>query len=383
MKISCSQESLARGLAVVRSAVSYQSHLPILTHILLDARGNDGRVRLAATNLDMGINYWIPAQVEDAGAVAVPARLICDFVNTLAPGQIEMALDAQTQVLRIDCGRMKASVKGIDATEFPEMALKGEPKAQISLEAKPLREMLDRVTFAAATDGSRPVLTGVLAKFDAIRLTLAAVDGFRLSMQHTGIGESVEPFSLIIPAKALEQVSRMCAGHEEPVKLLLASDKNQVRFVLTASEVVSQLIDGAYPDVWHIIPQTHTSRAVVNTTDLLTATKMVSAFVDKSGRANGIRLKADPANSRVIVMGAHAERGDGVGDVDAAIDGDGFEVSLQAPFLLSLLERVTAPQVAIDYQHNASHPAPVIVRIVGDGDFVHVMMPMVDAVPAS
>ncbi len=383
MKFSCSQENLARGLAAVKPAVSNKSHLPILTHILLDARGNDGRARLAATNLDMGITCWIPAQVEDAGAVAVPARLICDFVNTLAPGQIEMTLNAQTQVLRLNCGRMNANIKGIDATEFPEMALKGEPKAQISLEAKPLREMLDRVTFAAATDGSRPVLTGVLAKFDASRLTLAAVDGFRLSMQHTSIGESVEPFSLIIPAKALEEVGRLCAGHEEPVKLLVASDKNQVRFVLTASEVISQLIDGAYPDVWHIIPQAHSSRAVVNAAELLTATRMAGAFVDKSGRANGIRLEADPANSRVIVMGAHAERGDGLGDVDAAIDGDGFRVSLQAPFLLSLLERVTAPQVAIEYQQNEGHPAPVVVRIVGDGDFVHVMMPMADAVPAT
>ncbi len=383
MQISCSQENLARGLAAVKPAVSNQSHLPILTHILLDARGNDGRLRLAATNLDMGITRWIPAQVVEAGAVAVPARLICDFVNTLAPGQIEMMLNAQTQVLRVTCGRINANIKGIDALEFPDTTQTGEPKAQISLEAIALREMLDRVTFAAATDGSRPVLAGVLAKFDANRLTLAAVDGFRLSMQHASIGESVEPFSLIIPAKALEEVSRMCAGREEPVKLFVASDKNQVRFVLTASEVISQLIDGAYPDVWHIIPQTHTSRAVVNTTDLLTATKMASAFVDKSGRANGVRLEADAANSRVIVMGAHAERGDGVGDVDASIDGDGFEVSLQAPFLLSLLERVTAPQVAIEYLQSAGQPGPVVVRIVGDGDFVHAMMPMVDAVPAS
>src|SRR5574341_1656626 len=242
MKFSCSQENLARGLAAVKPAVSNKSHLPILTHILLDARGNDGRARLAATNLDMGITCWIPAQVEDAGAVAVPARLICDFVNTLAPGQIEMMLNAQSQALRIDCGRMKASVKGIDANEFPDMTQMGEPKAQISLDAKAFSEMLDWVTFAAATDGSRPVLTGVLAKFDANHLTLAAVDGFRLSLQHTTIGETVEPFSLIIPAKALEEVSRLCAGHEESVKLLVAPNKNQVRFVLTASEVISQLI---------------------------------------------------------------------------------------------------------------------------------------------
>jgi DNA polymerase-3 subunit beta len=275
---------------------------------------------------------------------------------------------------------MAANIKGIDAKEFPELSSSAEPKAQVSLEAKALGEMLDRVVFAAATDESRPVLAGVLAKFDADRLTLAGADGFRLSVQHKGVGDAarVEPFSLIIPVKALQEVSRLCAGQVEPVKVIVASDKNQVRFVLSMSEVISQLIDGAYPDVSRIIPQTHTSRAVVNVSELWSATKMVSAFVDRNGKANGIRLEADAANSRVVVMGAHAERGDGVSDVDAAIEGDAFKVSLQAPYLLSLLERVTAPQLAIEYLGNGGQPMPVVIRPVGDTDFVHVMMPLVE-----
>jgi DNA polymerase-3 subunit beta len=162
--------------------------------------------------------------------------------------------------------------------------------------------------------------------------------------------------------------------------VIVASERNQVRFVLSTSEVITQLIDGAYPDVSRIIPQTHTSRAVVNASELLVATKMVSAFVDNAKRAksNGIRLEADAANSRVIIMGAHAERGDGVGDIDAAIEGEPFMVSLQAPYLLSLLERVTAPQLAIEYLGNGGQPMPVVIRPVGDTDFVHVMMPLVE-----
>jgi len=380
MKIICSQENLARGLGAVKPAISGKSLLPILTHILIDARVGDGRMRFAATNLDVGINGWIAAQVEEPGAIAVPARLICDFVNVLPEGQVEMTLNVQTQTLRVISGRMAANIKGIDAKEFPEQSSSAEPKAQVSLEAKALGEMLDRVVFAAATDESRPVLAGVLAKFDANRLALAGADGFRLSVQHKGVSDAprVEPFSLIILVKALQEVSRLCAGQVEPVKVIVASDKNQVRFVLSMSEVISQLIDGAYPDVSRIIPQTHTSRAVVNVSELLRATKMVSAFVDKNGKANGIRLEADAANSRVIVMGAHAERGDGVSDVDAAIDGDAFKVSLQAPYLLSLLERVTAPQLAIEYLGNGGQPMPVVIRPVGDTDFVHVMMPLVE-----
>ena len=380
MHLTCSQENLMRGLSVVKTAVANRATLPILTHILIDARADCGRVRFAATNLDVGINAWLSAQVLEPGAIAVPARLITDFVGTLGEDQVELTLNTQTQTLRVISGRMVANIKGIDAKEFPELGAAGEPKATIALDAKPLGEMLDRVVFAAATDEARPVLAGVLAKFDANRLTLAAADGFRLSVQHTGIGNDsrVEPFGLVIPVKALQEVSRLCNGQLEPVKLIVAADRNQVRFVLSMSEVITQLIDGAFPDVSRIIPQSHTSRAVVNASELLTATKMVSAFVDKNGKANGIRLEADGANSRVIVMGAHAERGDGVGDIDAAIEGDAFKVSLQAPYLLSMLERVTAPQIAIEFLQNGGQQMPVVMRPVGDTEFVHVMMPLVD-----
>jgi len=380
MHLICSQGHLARGLAMVKPAVATRATLPVLSHILLDARGGDGRVRLAATNLDLGINAWIPAHAETPGAVAVPARLIADFVNALGEGEIELTLNAPTQTLRVVSGRMVAHIKGIEADEFPVLTASDEAKATFALEAKLLRDMLERVTFAAATEDSRPVLTGVLAKFVANKLMLAAADGFRLSVQHTGLGHdsSPEPFSLVIPVNALREVSRLCNGQLEPVRVVVASEKNQVRFVLSTSEVVTQLIDGVYPDVARIIPQTHTSRAVINVGELLSATKMVGAFVDRNGKANGIRLEADSVNSRVIVMGAHAERGDGVGDIDASIEGEAFTVSLQLPYLLAILERITTPQLAIEFIQNGGQPMPVVFRPVGDTDFVHVIMPLVN-----
>lgn len=382
MHLICSQENLVRGLGIVKSAVSSKLSLPILSHILIDARA--GRLRLAATNLELSIHTWIAAQIEEPGAVAVPARLICDFVNTLPDAQVTLTLNPATQTLRVVSGRMVAHIKGLDANEFPDSssAVTGEPKATLTLDPQLLRAMLERVMFAAAIEESRPVLTGVLAKFEPHQLTLAAADGFRLSVQQTGLGDVAhpEPFSLVIPVKPLQEVSRLCHGQREPVQVIVAAERNQVRFVLSTSEVITQLIDGAYPDVSRIIPQTHTSRAVVNVGELLNATKMVGAFVDnvKRGSANGVRLEADVANRRVIVMGAHAERGEGVGDIDAAIEGEAFQVSLQVPYLLALLERIAAPQLAIEFVQNGGQPMPVVMRPVGDADFVHVIMPLVD-----
>jgi DNA polymerase III subunit beta len=381
MQISCLQEQLAKGLAITSRAVSGESPLPILTHVLLDARDagtGDGRIRLAATNLEVGISCWIAAQIEAQGAVAVPARLMTDFVNTLPTERVGMFLNDRTQTLGLRCGFQNANVKGIDAQEFPGMGANWQPAFKATLQAKGLRELLDRAAFSAATEDSRPILTGVLAQFNDKRLTLASADGFRLSIQQACLVEAVAPFQAVIPARALQEVMRACGEQAEPVEISVNENKAQVKISLTSVEVTAQLIDGVFPDVNRIVPQEHTSRAVVTTSALRTAAKMVCAFVEKNGNHNGIRLDADPDHGRLIVLGANAERGDGVGEVDAAIEGEAFHASLQAPYVLQMLERVTSPQLAIHFLKSEPNPAPVVIRAVGDDDFVHVMMPLVE-----
>ncbi len=381
MQISCLQEQLAKRLAVTSRAVSSKSPLPILTHVLVDARDTgvgDGRIRLAATNLEVGISYWIAAQIEAPGAIAVPARLMTDFVNTLPTERVGLLSNDRTQTLGLKCGFQNANVKGIDAQEFPGMGASWQPAFRATLQAKGLRELLDRASFAAATEDSRPILTGVLAQFNEKRLTLASADGFRLSVQHASLVDAVESFQVVIQARALQEVMRACGEQAEPVEICINANKTQVKITLTNIEVTAQLIDGVFPDVHRIIPQEHTSRAVVTTSELKTAAKMVCAFVEKSGNHNGIRLDADSAHGRLIVLGAHAERGDGVGEVDAAIEGEAFHVSLQAPYVLQMLERITSPQLAIHFLKSEPNPAPVVLRAVGDDDFFHVMMPLVE-----
>ncbi len=381
MRISVLQDHLAKGLAVASRAVSSKSPLPILTHVLLDARaanGGESKVRLAATNLEVGISCWVAAQIEAPGAIAVPARLMADFVDALPTERVGLALNAKTQTLGLTCGYQHANVKGIDAQEFPAMNAPWQPAFQAALPAKGLRELFDRVAFAAATEDSRPILTGVLAQFKDKRLTLVAADGFRLSVQQAELVDAVEPFQAVIPARALQEVMRVCGEQVQPVEIGVNENKTQIRIALTGIEVTAQLIDGAFPDFNRIIPQNPTSRAIVTTSELATAARLVGAFVEQSGRHNGIRLEADAAHRRLIVLGANAERGDGVGEVDAAIAGEGFQVTLQAPYLRQVLERVTAPQLAIEFLKSNPHPAPLVVKAVGDDDFLHVMMPLVE-----
>jgi DNA polymerase-3 subunit beta len=189
MKVSCLQENLAKGLSIVGRAVASRSTLPVLANVLIATHGD--KLKLSANNFELGINCWVGAKVEHEGAITVPARLLAEFVNSLPPERIDMRLDEETQTLNLICDRIESNIKGIDAQEFPAVASATEDDIAIKLEPESLRTMIKQVVFAAATDESRPVFTGVLLKFDDDILTMAAADGFRLSVKAAKLSQNV------------------------------------------------------------------------------------------------------------------------------------------------------------------------------------------------
>jgi DNA polymerase-3 subunit beta len=298
-----------------------------------------------------------------------------DFVNSLPPEQIIMELNVKTQTLHLKCARYDANIKGIDAQEFPIIPSIGEGK-RISVEPDTLREMIEQVTFAAATDESRPVLTGVSAKFEKDKVTFAAADGFRLSVRNATLGNPVDqPVNVIIASKALQEVARVSGDQEDPIEISVTENRSQVLFKLTNIEIVSQLIDGTFPDVTRIIPESHATRTVVNTSELQNAVKASSVFARES--MNNVRLQIAPANEmgggKITITATSAESGDNVGDVDATIDGAPVEIAFNARYLADVLNAVRAPQIAIETSSPAS---PGVFKAVGRDDFTHVIMPM-------
>jgi DNA polymerase-3 subunit beta len=376
VKVSCLQENLAKGLAIVGRAVATRSTLPILGNILLES--DEGRLRLAATNLEIGVNCWIGARVEEEGSITVPARLLTEFVNSLPSGQIDMELSERTQTLNLKCARFEANIKGIDATEFPAV-----PTAEtiggrngLFLPADIFRQMIDRVVFAAATDESRPILTGVLAQFHQGGLTLAAADGFRLSVSTADVGVDLDQaVSVIIPARALSELSRISVDQDEPIELVITPSRNQILFHLKNTDLVSQLIEGSFPDYKQIIPKTHSTRTLVRTDDLLKAVRV--AFLFARDAANIIRLNVVPGSElspgQIIVTGTSAELGDDVSEVDASIQGDAVEIAFNARYLIDALSVVGTPEVAVE---TTTPSSPGVVRPVGSDSYLCVIMPM-------
>jgi DNA polymerase-3 subunit beta len=374
MKVSCLQENLAEGLSIVGRAVSPRSTLPVLGNVLVATDG--GRLKLSATDLEVGINCWIGAKVEEEGATTVPARTFVDLVNALPPGQVDLELIVRTQTLNLRAARSEANIKGIDAQEFPIVAMPNEDARGIPIEPDVLRTAIEQVAFAAATDESRPILTGVLAQFENETLTLAAADGFRLSVRTVTLPDAVsEPFSIIIPAQALTELRRVSAEEEEDVTIHVTPERNQVIFELTDVVLVSQLIDGNFPDYHQIIPRECNTHTVLDTAPFLKACKMAQIFARDA--ANISRVQVEPGSElepgRVRVSATSAETGEDVSEIDASVEGEGVEIAFNVNYLIDVLSVTDAAQVALDTTTSSS---PGVIRPVGEDGFTHVIMPM-------
>jgi DNA polymerase-3 subunit beta len=361
------QENLARGLSVVSRAVSNRS-LPVLTNVLL--KTEDGGLKLTATNLEIGITYWVPGKIEVDGATSVPARLLTDLVNSL-PGSEPINLElAEGETLHIRAGRFESNIKGIPAEDFPTVQTAGErPITRVA--QKVLRQALDETAFAAASDEARPILTGVLAKFEGDQLTLAAADNYRIAVKTITVLDPVEETSVVIPARALHELARVLADTDEPVSIVLAHSRNQLLFHIEGVDLVTRLIDGQYPNYQSVLPASHATRAVIDREELLRAVRPAALIAHES--ANIVKLGVGLDGDGAITVSANAEVGDHVGRVEAAIEGDGTTIAFNARFLADVLEKVDAEQFALELNGPLS---PGVFKPIGDDRYVHVVMPL-------
>ena len=293
MKLSVMQENLARGLSVVSRAVSSRSTLPVLANVLL--KTEDGGLKLTATNLEIGITYWVPGKIDEDGSTTVPAKLLTDLVNSLPAGdKVELEVTAG-ESLHVKAGRFQTHIKGIDADEFPAIQAAGErPTTRIAQNV--LRQALAETAFAAASDEARPILTGVLARFEGDQLTLAAADNYRIAVKTLPILDPVGETSIVIPARALNELARVLADVDDPVDVILAGGRNQVVFHLDGIDLVSRLIDGQFPNYQQVMPQAHATRAVLDREELLRAVRPAALIAHES--ANIVKLQIGGDGSR-------------------------------------------------------------------------------------
>ncbi len=373
MKLSCLQENLDHGLNVVGRAVAVRTTLPITNNVLLAT--DQSRLKLSATNLEMAISCWIGAKVEEEGSITVPARLLAEFISSLPSEKVDVNLSPQTKTLGLKCARFEARISGVDAKDFPPIP-KVEEGIATKVEVEELKQAIAHVAFAAATEESRPVLTGVDAEFDGDTLTLAAADGFRLAVYKLPLAQAVtQKTEVIIPARTLAELNRLMADQEEAVEITVNPEKGQALFALKNIELVSQLIQGSFPNYSQLIPKKYNTKAVISVADFLRATKTASIFArDGSGI---VRLVVAPGGEmtpgKVTVSARSEEIGDDVGEIDAMVEGEEAKIAFNGKYLNDVLGVLHEAQVALETTNPSS---PGVLRPVGVDNYIHVVMPM-------
>ena len=373
MKLSCLQDNLNQGLNIVGKAVATRTTLPITNNVLLAT--DQSRLKLVATNLEMAISCWIGAKVEEEGAITVPAKLLSEFINSLPNDKVDISLSPKTKTLGLKCARFEARISGVDAKDFPPIP-KIDEGITTQVEVEALRQGITQVVFAAATEESRPVLTGIDAVFDGDLLTLAAADGFRLAVYKLPIVTPVsQRTEVIIPARTLAELNRLMAEQEEAVKITVNPNKSQIVFYLKNIELVSQLVQGTFPQYSQLIPQSYTTRVVVNVAEFMRAARTASIFArDGSGI---VRLVIAPGveltPGKMTVSARSEEVGDDVGEIDASVEGEESKIAFNGKYLTDVLSVLGEAQVSLESTNPSS---PGVIRPVGVDNYIHVVMPM-------
>jgi len=373
MKLSCLQENLNRGLGVVGRAVATRTTLPITNNVLLAT--DESRLKLVATNLEMAISCWIGAKVEEEGAITVPARLLNEFVSSLPADKIDISIAPGTKTLGLQCARFEARISGVDAKEFPPIPRVDEGIVT-KVEVEALRQAITQVVFAAATEESRPVLTGIDARFDGDLLTLAAADGFRLAVYKLKLAEPVsQEAEVIIPARSLAELSRLMGDQDETVDITINPNKSQALFRLKNMELVSQLVQGTFPQYEQLIPQSYSSKAIVDVAEFLRASKTASIFArDGSGIVRLVVTSGgELAPGKLTISARSEEIGDDVGEIDAVVDGEESKIAFNGKYLADVLGVIREQQVSLE---TTAPSSPGVIRPVGVDNYVHVVMPM-------
>lgn len=376
MNVSCLQENLQRALAQVSRAVATKTALPVLSNVLLSTE--DGRLRIAATNLEIGITTWIEAGVEMEGQITVDARLLAEFVNTLPNDTVNLTVDQDRLSLQVQSGRDKAAINGLHPDDFPVIPrVDGDAYVAI-VSPQTLREMITQVEFAAASDESRPVLAGVLVRFDDQTLTLAAADGFRLAVRSGPLDQPVpERLDVIVPARALRELSRILGDHADPVQLAITPNRNQLLVRVEETEFLSRLIDGAFPDFRQIIPREFNTKLDVGRDAFLNAVRRAGYFARDNNDV--VLIQIHPGDEEFMpgtieVSANAAERGSSQSFVDATMSGPAAQIAFNSRYLADVLNVLRTGQVQLSM--NGANQAGV-VRAAGAEDYTHVIMPMV------
>lgn len=366
MKLSCNQENLSRGLNIIGKIIGTRGNLPVLNNVLLST--DNGRLKLSSTDLEIGINTWIGAKIQNEGSITIPARLLIDYVNT--NNDIKINLEQQNENLKLNSNKYKAHIKGISATEFP-LIPKLDKNLIVQINAKKFQTAISKVIFAAATDETRPVLTGLLLNICDNILKIAATDSYRLAQAIIKLEiNSKQKKQIIIPTRTMAELNRIISI-VDPVDVKIYLSENQISFVLGDTQIISRLIEGNYPDYEQIIPEKFTSKIIIPIKEFANAIKMASFFARES--ANNIKFIVGDDNA-AKVSAISPQVGDSVSEVILEKkEGEKLEIAFNSKYVLDAINAITDKNLVLEASGSQK---PAMLKSEKSKDYFYIIMPL-------
>lgn len=366
MKLSIKQSAL---LPVVSSALrsSGSKNLPVLANILVETEGD--KLKLSATNLEIGVIKRVKAEnILEEGSITVPARTLHEIVSSLSDDELD--IESSGEQVKITTKNFSGTINGISAQEFPPIPLSSDKS--VLVKNHNFSKHLPQITFAAAVDEGRPVLTGILTEIKDKKLELVATDGFRLA--HINIDtETSGNFKALIPRKTFEELVRLISeegdGDEDELLISSSENQNQVIFKFGSTELSSRLIEGNFPAWEKIIPQIFENRTIIDRESFLKAIKLASVFAKDS--SNIVKIETDQAGLKI--SSEAKQIGEQQSQIEAQVEGEKIMIAFNSKYLMDVLNNLDSSQVLIEFSGNLS---PALIKPVGQEGLEYVIMPI-------
>lgn len=378
MHVVVAKEALAKGIQAVARAVSSRGPLPILTHVKLVADpdavreggedGARGALVLTATDLEIGLEAKVPAEVREAGALALQAKTLGEIVAKLPNADVELVQAGDAPEVTIRCQRSKFTLRGLSAAEFPELPEPGDDATPVSLDAAELARGIKQTLYAAAGE-DKAVISGLLTELADGSLELAATDGFRLAWRRASVEGVAGKLSVVVPKRAMDELARQLATAGSP-RVDIRTAHNQIAFQLGDRYMTTRLVDGTYPNYRQIIPQTFEREAVLDRQSLLAAVERVSIMTfDREAHT----IKLEFGAGELKLSAGSSELGDSDEVIAIEYGGEPLAISFNANFLADALKNVDAETVRVGMNGPLT---PALVRPLDSDDQICLLMPV-------
>lgn len=364
MKIKCVRENLARALNGLSRVVTTSSTLPVLGNILL--KTDQGRLKLSATDLEMGVNYWIGASIEEEGEITIPARVFNDYIANNSDEQISVI--TEEQIVGVVSDHYSTKINGLSAEEFPIIPKISEEVA-MEVTVSQLNDAASKTVFAASVSETNPTLAGVLFRTDGNVLKMVATDSYRLAEKTISLEKEVEPVSVIVPTKTMQELNRMLGLAKGNAKIMIS--ENQIMFRMDDMEVVSRLIEGNYPAYESIMPTAYTTKMIVDTKALMNDVKMAIVF---SRDTQKIKLSIDKEKNKLITS-AKGQSGENVSSKDVEVEGINGEIVFNTKYLSDVLNEIKSSKVILELTDKLK---PGLIKPIDDDRYRYIIMPVKD-----